>query len=129
MLMTIAVAHRARTPLLVLASNINIASDDRETFIQPGYQQPTTEGMKKYGKRLIDPSRVHEYAGYAFRELKTGVPGPVHLDFPSEIYRARFTEPSQLKDYFDKDTYRTESRPYPSPQEMERAMEMIHLRE
>ena len=27
----------------------------REAGIQPGYQQPTTEGMRKYGKRLIDP--------------------------------------------------------------------------
>jgi thiamine pyrophosphate-dependent acetolactate synthase large subunit-like protein len=125
MIMNIAVAHRARTPLLVLASNINIASDDRETFIQTGYQQPTTEGIKKYGKRLIDPSRVHEYAGYAFRELKTGVPGPVHLDFPSEVYRARFTNPSQLRDYFTKDQYRTESRPYPSPKDMAQAIDMI----
>ena len=111
MIMNIAVAHRARTPLLVLASNINIAADDRETFIQTGYQQPTTEGIKKYGKRLIDPSRIHEYAGYAFRELKTGVPGPVHLDFPSEVYRAKYTTPSQLKDFYRKDQYRNESRP------------------
>jgi len=40
---------------------MQIAGDDREAFIQTGYQQPTTEGIKKYGKRLIDPSRVHEY--------------------------------------------------------------------
>src|SRR5215472_14812190 len=129
MIMNIAVAHRARTPLLVLASNINIASDDRETFIQTGYQQPTTEGIKKYGKRLIDPSRIHEYAGYAFRELKTGVPGPVHLDFPSEVYRAKFTDPAQLKDYFSKDRYRTESRPYPSPKDMALAVDMINKAE
>jgi acetolactate synthase I/II/III large subunit len=129
MIMNIAVAHRARTPLLVLASNINIASDDRETFIQTGYQQPTTEGIKKYGKRLIDPSRVHEYAGYAFRELKTGIPGPVHLDFPSEVYRARFTDPSQLRDYFSKDKYRTESRPYPAPKDMSLAVDMINKAE
>ena len=88
MIMNIAVAHRARTPLLVLASNVTIATDDREYFIQTGYQQPTTEGLKKYGKRLIAPDRVHEYTAYAFRNLKTGVPGPVHLDFPGEIGRA-----------------------------------------
>ena len=40
--------------------------------------------MKKYGKRMITAKRVHEYAGYAFRMLKSGVPKPVHLDFPSE---------------------------------------------
>jgi thiamine pyrophosphate-dependent acetolactate synthase large subunit-like protein len=129
MIMNIAVAHRARTPLLVLASNVTIASDDRETFIQTGYQQPTTEGMKKYGKRLIAPDRVHEYAGYAFRYLKTGVPAPVHLDFPGEIVRARFTDPSKLKDYYTKDKYRTESRPHPSPADMAKAVDMINKAE
>src|SRR5579864_7437777 len=37
MIMNIAGAHAARTPLLVLASNMQIAGDDRETFIQTGY--------------------------------------------------------------------------------------------
>ena len=75
MIMNIAAATAARTPLLVLASNMQIAGDDREDFIQTGYQQPTTTGMKKYGKRLIAPDRVHEYGAYAFRNLKSGVPG------------------------------------------------------
>lgn len=125
MIMNIAAAHRARTPLLVLASNVTIASDDRETFIQTGYQQPTTEGMKKYGKRLIDPKRVHEYAAYAFRHLKTGVPGPVHLDFPGEIVRARYTDPSQLTEYRTKDKYRTDPKPHPAPKELEKVLDMI----
>ncbi|HEV3201971.1 MAG TPA: thiamine pyrophosphate-binding protein [Bryobacteraceae bacterium] len=125
MIMNIAVAHRARTPLLVLASNVTLSTDDREYFIQTGYQQPTTEGMKKYGKRLIDPKRVHEYAAYAFRHLKTGVPGPVHLDFPGEVVRARFTDASQLTDYYGKEKYRTESRPHPAPKDMAKALDMI----
>src|SRR5579862_2772681 len=125
MIMNIAVAHRARTPLLVLASNVTIATDDREYFIQTGYQQPTTEGLKKYGKRLISPNRIHEYAGYAFRHLKTGVPGPVHLDFPGEVYSARFKEPSELVDFYGKERYRTESRPHPSPKDMTAALDMI----
>jgi hypothetical protein len=120
MIMNIAVAHRARMPLLVLASNITVAADDRETFIQTMYQQPITEGIKKYGKRLISPNRIWEYAAYAFRHLKTGVPGPVHLDFPGEVYRARWDEKnaSQLTDFYTKERYRTESRPHPAPKDM-----------
>jgi len=129
MIMNIAVAHRARTPLLVLASNVTLATDDREFFIQTGYQQPTTEGLKKYGKRLIAPDRVHEYAAYAFRNLKTGVPGPVHLDFPGEIYRARFKDASQLKEYYGKEKYRTESRPHPAPKDLTQAIDMINRAE
>jgi thiamine pyrophosphate-dependent acetolactate synthase large subunit-like protein len=126
MIMNIAAANAARTPLLVLASNMHLAGDDREAIIQTAYQQPTTTGIKKYGKRLIDPARVHEYGGYAFRHLKSGVPGPVHLDFPAEVSRARFKEPSELKDYYDKSKYRTESRAYPSPSDVKQAVKMIH---
>ncbi len=125
MIMNIAAAAAARTPLLVLASNMQIAGDDREAFIQTGYQQPTTTGMKKYGKRLIAPDRVWEYGGYAFRNLKSGVPGPVHLDFPGEVARARFTDPSKLTDFYGKDKYRTESRPSPSAKEVKKALDLI----
>ena len=125
MIMNIAAANAARTPLLVLASNMQIAGDDREAFIQTGYQQPITTGMKKYGKRLIAPDRVWEYGAYAFRNMKSGVPGPVHLDFPGEVARARFTDPANLKDFYTKDKYRTESRPQASTQEVARAVDMI----
>ena len=125
MIMNIAAANAARSPLMVLASNTRISADDREGGIQTAYQQPTTVGMKKYGKRLISPNRVHEYAGYAFRQMKSGVPGPVHLDFPGEVSRARFTDPSELTDYHDKSKYRTESRANPSAAEMDRAADLI----
>jgi thiamine pyrophosphate-dependent acetolactate synthase large subunit-like protein len=125
MIMNIAAAAAARTPLLVLASNMQIEGDDREAFIQTGYQQPITTGMKKYGKRLIAPNRVWEYGAYAFRHLKTGVPGPVHLDFPGEVARARFTDAAELKDYYPKEKYRTESCPCPAPKEIEQAIGLI----
>ena len=125
MIMSVAAANAARTPLLVLASNMTIALEDTEHGIQRVYQQPTTEGMKKYGKRLINPERVHEYAGYAFRQLKTGVPRPVHLDFPGEVARQRFDSPEDLRFFHDKSKYRTESRPHPSPKEISRAADML----
>lgn len=125
MLMNIAAANSARTPLLVLASNMTLAGDDREAFIQQAYQQPMTEGIKKYGKRLIDPSRVHEYGAYAFRNLKSGVPGPVHLDFPAEVARARFKAPTELKDFHEKSKYRTDSRAWPAPKDMDAAIALI----
>lgn len=125
MIMNIAAANAARTPLLVLASNMQLAGEDREQFIQICYQQPTTEGMKKYGKRIIAPNRVYEYGAYAFRQLKSGIPGPVHLDFPAETARARFTEASKLTDFHSKSKYRSESRAYPAPKEVEKAADMI----
>jgi thiamine pyrophosphate-dependent acetolactate synthase large subunit-like protein len=81
--------------------------------------------MKKYGKRLIAANRVHEYGAYAFRYLKSGIPGPVHLDFPAEVARARFNNPSNLTDYYTKEKYRSESRAHPSSKEIQQAVDMI----
>ena len=125
MIMNIAAANAARSPLLVLASNMTLALEDTEQGIQRVYQQPTTEGMRKYGKRLINPERVHEYAGYAFRQLKSGVPRPVHLDFPGEVARRTFESPEDLRYFHGKLKYRTESRPHPSPKDIAKAVAML----
>jgi thiamine pyrophosphate-dependent acetolactate synthase large subunit-like protein len=125
MICAIACANAARTPLLVVASNMSIGAEDTEGGIQLGYQQPTTEGLKKYGKRLIIPRRVHEYAGYAFRQLRSGVPKPVHLDFPAEVASARFKDATELEFFHDRARYRTESRPHPSPKAIASAIDMI----
>lgn len=125
MIMNIAAANAARTPLLVLASNMTLAGEDREAFIQHAQQQPTTAGLKKFGKRLIDPSRVHEYGATAFRHLKSGVPQPVHLDFPAEVARARFKAPAELKDFYDKSKYRSDSRAWPAPKDVDAVLALL----
>jgi thiamine pyrophosphate-dependent acetolactate synthase large subunit-like protein len=125
MICGIACANAARTPLLVVASNMSLFQEDTEYGIQLAYQQPTTEGMKKYGKRIITAARLHEYTGYAFRQLRSGVPKPVHLDFPAEVANARFKDASELTCYHGKARYRTESHPHPAPKQIEAAVAMI----
>jgi acetolactate synthase I/II/III large subunit len=125
MICAIASANGARSPVLVLASNMSIRDEDTESGIQLQYQQPATEGLKKYGKRLITASRIHEYAGHAFRQLRSGVPRPVHLDFPAEVYRASFKSASELTFYHDKSRYRTEAKPHPDPRQIKAAVELL----
>ena len=129
MIMSIASADRAHSPILVLASNMAMSNEDRTGGIQQMYQQPITEGIKKYGKRITIPNRIHEYAQHAFRQLKTGVPGPVHLDFPSEVHGARFKDSSELKDFWEKSKYRTECVAHPSAKDVARAVDMIQKAE
>ncbi len=125
MIGAISAANSARSPVLVLASNKTIFSEDTEQGIQDQYQQPLTEGIKKYGKRLINPSRTWEYAGYAFRQLRSGVPKPVHLDFPAEIARARFADATEVEYFYDKTRYRTDARPHPDPAAIDRAVDLL----
>lgn len=125
MIAAIATANAARTPLLVLASNMAMHQEDTNAGIQLMYQQPVTEGMKKWGKRLVNPARIHEYAGCAFRQLKAGVPQPVHLDFPAEIHRAKVSTSADQTCYYDKAHYRTDARPYPSPKAIRAAVDLL----
>ncbi len=125
MIQAIHAASVASTPLLVLASNVSLAQEDTFSSIQYLEQQPLTTGIKKYGKRITAPNRIQEYAGYAFRNLKSGVPGPVHLDFPAEVALGRFTSPSNLTMNYDKSKYRSETRPSPSSKDVERVADMI----
>jgi acetolactate synthase-1/2/3 large subunit len=129
MICAIATANAARSPVLVLASNKSVFAEDSEQGIQDAYQQPTTEGLRKYGKRMITPSRVWEYAGYAFRQLKSGVPKPVHLDFPAEVARARFDDASELEYFFENTKYRTETKPHPDLAAIDAAAQMLRSAE
>ena len=125
MINAIAAANAARSPVLVLASNMAIRNEDSEAGIQLGYQQPNTEGIKKYGKRLITPARIHEYGAYAFRQLRTGVPRPVHLDFPAEVTRASFKTAADLEYFYEKSRYRTDARPHPGPKDIAAAVDLL----
>ena len=127
MICSIAAANAARTPLLVLASNLTLAHDDTEHYIQSGYQQPMTETIRKYGKRIIGKERVHEYAGYAFRQLKTGVPGPVHLDFVEEAVGRSSTLGNELDiaSYYGKQHYRSASVSFPDPADIDTLIKLI----
>jgi acetolactate synthase I/II/III large subunit len=125
MITSIAAAHAANTPLLVLASNRTLGAEDSYKMIQFLMQQNQTQGIRKYGKRITAPERIYEYACYAFRNLKSGIPGVVHLDFPAEIAEARFADPSKLTNYCAPHTYRTESRATPNPADVMKAVKMI----
>ncbi|MEQ1161270.1 thiamine pyrophosphate-binding protein [Acinetobacter calcoaceticus] len=109
MMMGISAAWAARTPLLILASNCTTTYEDRDFEIQNLPQQSMSEGIRKYGKRIIVPERIYEYGAHAFRHLKTGIPGPVHLDFTEEVCNTHFNDKSQLSDFWSKHLYRSEN--------------------
>lgn len=125
MIGAIAAASACRTPLLVLASDRDLQWEDTEHSIQRLSQQPLTQGIRKYGKRLIVPSRVHEYAAYAFRQLRTGIPGPAHLDFPKETAVAQFRTGLDVAYNVEKERYRTDSRPAPAAADIRKAVALI----
>jgi thiamine pyrophosphate-dependent acetolactate synthase large subunit-like protein len=49
----------------------------------------------------------------------------VHIDFPSEVYRANFKSAGDLAFYHDKARYRTPARPYPGPKDVAAAVDLL----
>lgn len=129
MMMNIGSAHFANSGLLVLASNSFLRSEDTQSWIQFIHQQPLTEGLKKYGKRITVANRIYEYGAYAFRHLKSGLPDVVHLDFPAEVAMERFPDASKLERVYGRQQYRVESRAYPGSREVRQAIDMINKAE
>jgi acetolactate synthase I/II/III large subunit len=129
MITGIATASKARTPLLVLASNTSMHHEDTEIEDQFLLQQPITEGLKKWGIRIITPSRVYEYACDAFLQLKTGFPGPVHLDFPSEVTSAEFRDARDLARHVDRSKNRMELKSDPDPANIRAAANLLRKAE
>ena len=120
-------AKAARTPILSLASNKSVKEEDTEAAIQVMEQEKLTEGLVKWQKRLVNPRRVHEYAAYAFRQLKTGVPSPVHLNFTAEAADGKLSKPTDIVYNVDKAHYRTDAKPNPSPAHITRALALLAI--
>jgi len=118
-------AKAARTPVLFLSSNKSVREEDTEAAIQLMEQQSVTRNMVKWQKRLVNARRNHEYAAYAFRQLKSGVPSPVHLDFAAEAADGKLTKPGDIAYNFDKSLYRTDAKPNPSPAHVARAIALL----
>jgi hypothetical protein len=118
-------ARAARTPILSLASNKSVKEEDTEAAIQVMEQESVTQHMVKWQKRLTNAHRNHEYAGYAFRQLKTGVPGPVHLNFTAEAADTKLSKPSDITFNFDKNHYRTDAKANPSPAHVAKAIALL----
>ena len=118
-------AKAARTPILVLSSNKSVKEEDTEAAIQCMEQQSVTRTMVKWQKRLVNPRRNHEYAAYAFRQLKTGIPSPVHLDFTAEAADGKVGKTTDIVYNVDKLRYRTDARANPSPAHIKRAVALL----
>src|ERR1700741_4341152 len=88
-------------------------------------QQSITKNLVKWQKRLVNARRNHEYAAYAFRQLKSGVPSPVHLDFTAEAADGKLSKPGDIAYNFSKDLYRTDAKPNPSPAHVAKAIALL----
>jgi acetolactate synthase-1/2/3 large subunit len=78
------VASLAGTPVVVMAAGIPTDRYDMGA-IQDLDQVALMRPVTKWAVRVLDVRRVPEYMAAAFRQARSGRPGPVFLEFPANV--------------------------------------------
>lgn len=104
----IANAYYDSIPCLFLTGNINTATmRESDQFRQNGFQEADIAGMvkgiTKYVKTVYQPEEFPQILEQALYIMREGRPGPVLLDIPHNIQRAKVTEPVVREKYMEAD--------------------------
>ena len=121
-------AHSASSPVLMTSLTETVGGEDsaRSRMVHGTINELwATAGVTKYGKRIIDPTRIWEYTSLAFRQLKTGIPKPVYLGFPQDVTTATFKSAAEQRCFWDVTKTRTEAKLYPDPKCIQAAIDLL----
>jgi thiamine pyrophosphate-dependent acetolactate synthase large subunit-like protein len=123
------IAEGACSPILICSGNGATKDEDsgraKGTFGGAGRDEYMTKGVTKWGKTITTPARIWEHTAEAFRQMRSGVPKPVHLVWPTDVCTAKFRATSELQYYFDKALHSTETQPYPDPKAITAAIALL----
>lgn len=123
------IADGCSSPILILSGTGATREADavrtKGIVAGTGRDQWMTTGVTKWGKTITTPVRIWEHTSEAFRQMKTGVPKSVHLLWPTDVCTAKFKTASELRYYFDKTKYRTETQPHPEPKAITAAIALL----
>ncbi|HCC78514.1 MAG: hypothetical protein A2X25_09355 [Chloroflexi bacterium GWB2_49_20] len=116
-------AHLATSPIIVISGQVNQSMQDMQAgmAIDP---IPLVSPITKWAKSVKETKRIPEYISGAFRNALSGRPGPVFLEFPSEVLRHQI-ERSEFEPH-DPLNSRSHSRPQGDPKDIKRAVELIN---
>lgn len=84
-------AHRAASPVIVLAGQSSTATRDLDAGMSVD-PIPIFSSVTKMSKTVGETIRIPEYMANAFRHSLSGSPGPVLLEFPGDVLRGDVPE-------------------------------------
>jgi thiamine pyrophosphate-dependent acetolactate synthase large subunit-like protein len=114
------VAYDNCLPLLILGGSGPQRGRTTGTF-QETENVPMFKGLTKMAVQVDSTARIPEYMAMAFRKARTGRPGPVYLDLPSDVLQSAVEEE---KVYWPSNYY-TEAPPLGHPAHVKRAAELL----
>jgi thiamine pyrophosphate-dependent acetolactate synthase large subunit-like protein len=118
------VAYDNCFPLLILGGSGPQRGRGTGTF-QETENVPMFKGITKMAVQVDSIARIPEYMAMAFRKARTGRPGPVYLDLPSDVLQGAVEEE---KVYWPANYY-TDALPLGNPAHVRRAAELLRRAE
>lgn len=119
----IANAHIARASVLVLSGTPPLAQDNRGA-LQDLPHCELVRPITRYARTVRAPALALQELGEAVARAlgQGGDPGPVYLDFPTDVLRAEVPRATQLPEHF---APRRHTLLQPDPAEIEKAVELL----
>jgi acetolactate synthase-1/2/3 large subunit len=90
-------AYWGMSPVISLTTSIRTVSKDRYEY-QELDQLPLHSSVTRWNKAIVRPERAAEMVRSAIRAATGAIPGPVHLEIPSDMLRAEIELPPIYKD-------------------------------
>ncbi len=116
----VANAYVDSVPMIVVGGRYDLA-DEEMLPLQELQGLPLMQPITKWSRLIRDPQRIPEYMAMAFRHATTGRPGPVFLELPADVARARVDEEAVR---FPK-PHQPDRPPAPSPEAVEEALSLL----
>jgi thiamine pyrophosphate-dependent acetolactate synthase large subunit-like protein len=114
------VAYDNCFPLLILGGSGPQRGRGTGTF-QETENVPMFKGITKMAVQVDSIARVPEYMAMAFRKARTGRPGPVYLDLPSDVLQGAV----EAEQVYWPSNYYTDAPPLGNPAHVKRAAELL----
>ena len=118
------VAYDNCFPLVILGGSGPQRARYTGTF-QETENIPMFKGITKMAVQVDSTARLPEYMAMAFRKARTGRPGPVYLDLPSDVLQNAVDEERVRWP----ESYYTQARPLGDPDQVKRAAELLRTAE
>ncbi|MCZ6874665.1 MAG: thiamine pyrophosphate-binding protein [bacterium] len=114
------VAYDNCLPLLIIGGSGPQRGRYTGTF-QETENVPMFKGVTKMAVQVDSTARIPEYMAMAFRKARSGRPGPVYLDMPSDVLQNAIEE----EDVNWVSNYYTDAPPLGNPDRVKRAAELL----
>ncbi len=115
----VADAYVDAVPMVVIGGR-HLVRDEDKLLLQDFDGRALMQSITKWSRTVTDPARIAEYTAMAFREAKSGRPGPVFLEIPFDVLTAAIEEESVPHSYVSEC-----SCPAPAAEAVERMLAML----